>query len=109
MQYKIQMDDKNYWTVNLDGKDYWSIPQFSALTGRSEYTLRQLITKGNRIRKMRATRFNGRVFVEAEELFEFPFVVAGRPSGIGEYADKFYLDSETNELLKEECVIERCK
>jgi len=66
-------------TVNVEGEDCWTVKQFSVLTEKDPGTIRMLITKGNRLRKIKVIRVAGKPFILAKELFEFPFVVNGRP------------------------------
>ena len=58
-------------TFLLEGKEYWTVKQFGGFTHRSDVTIRSLVTKGNRIRKLKAKCLEGRsVFIEAEELIK---------------------------------------
>lgn len=65
--------------ITINGRAYWSAKQFSKLTMRGEASVRYLIRKGNRVRKLKAEMIAGRIFIYAEELFEFPFVIPGKP------------------------------
>ena len=41
-----------------------------------------------------------RIYIEAEELFDFVFTTGGQPANMGDYTEKFYL--EDGELQREE-------
>lgn len=94
-------------TVNIEGKDYWTVASFGALTQRSDRSIRILITKGNRQRKLKAISVNGRVYIEENEIFDFAFCVSGRPANMGDFVERFYM--ENGELLREEACIQRCQ
>lgn len=81
-------------TVNLDGRDYWTVSQFSKLTNRKEGTIRVLISKGNRIRKLETKKLGGKPFILAEELFNFPFVITGRPADMGDYIEQYEIQED---------------
>jgi hypothetical protein len=82
---------KGIKSINIDGKEYWSVKQFAELTDRSEGSIRQLIDTGNRNRKLRADRIASKPFIEAQELFDFPFLSNGRPSPLGTMSEKYIL------------------
>jgi len=86
----------NEKTINIDGTDYWLVTQFSKLTNRSSVSIRALVNRGNRIRKLKAIRINDSVFIEAQELFEYPFVLPGKPAPDEEgiCIEQFYLEDE---------------
>lgn len=99
--------------IRIEGKDYWLVSQFAKLTNKKEQTIRLLISKGNRIRKLNHIHIGEKPFICAEELFEFPFVVPGRPAGMGDFIEKFYLENgeliKNEELLKSEDVLDKCQ
>ena len=98
---KIQEEE----TVNINGREYWTIKSFSLLTQRTERVIRKLVIDGNRQRKLKALTINGRVYVEQDELFEFPFTTGGRPAHMGDFVEKFY--EEGGELMREEVCVKR--
>ena len=70
-------------SIEIDGEEYWTVQQFSKLTRRKEGSIRVLISKGNRLRALKWIRIGGKPFIRASELFEFPFVINGRPTLLG--------------------------
>ena len=92
-------------TVNIDGVDYWTVEDFSALTQRSDRVIRILAIGGNRLRVLKSKRISSRVYIEASELFEFPFTQNGRPSDMGDFIEKFYV--EDGELLRAEICLKK--
>jgi len=95
-------------TIRVEGKDYWFINQFARLTDRKEGSIRVLVNKGNRIRRLKSISFGGKPLILATELFDFPFVTCGHPSKtMGDFVEKYYL--EKGELLKSEEAIPRCQ
>ena len=101
------MKVKGIQTTNINGEDYWLVNQFAKLTQRTEGSIRVLINKGNRIRKLKCIKFGGKPFIESEELFDFPFVICGQPSKIGTFVEQFYMES--GQLLREEKVYKPCQ
>ena len=89
----MRIHDEN--SLSINGKDYWSVRQFAKLTGREDASVRYLITHGNNLRNLKADHFEGRPFIRAEELFEFPFASPGKPSPIGQIVEKFVLQGES--------------
>lgn len=87
-------------TMNIDNKDYWTLKNFSQLTKKTEYTIRMLIAKGNRLGKLKALKIGNSVYIEAEELFNYKFVTNGRPNALSDCFETFYL--ENGELYKKE-------
>jgi hypothetical protein len=94
-------------TVIINGKHFWTIRQFSKLTGFAEPRIRSLIYSGNSQRKLKAHYFaSNKPMVHANELFDFPFVLTGRPSKDSKMtAIKYYL--EEGELSCKEIIIEK--
>jgi hypothetical protein len=62
----------------IDGKRYFTIKNFAWVTMRSEVNVRFLISRGNRIRKIKIVRFGGKPFIPYKEMLEFPFTLPGR-------------------------------
>jgi len=90
--------------ILVGGKEYWTVKQFSALCQRSEQSVRLYICKGNRKRKLESILVGNTRLIPVEELFNFPFLTDGRPSSIGDYGERFYM--ENGELLRSEEIIE---
>ena len=89
-------------SININGKDYWTLKQFSYLTHRGEASITQLVKYGNRIRKLKVLKVDNKTYIEADELFEFPFIVIGRPSqDAGTIIEKFLIN-KSNELIRTE-------
>lgn len=103
----IYCDEKDRYenTTSIDGVDYWTAQQFADLTTRQVPSIRMLLANGNRVRKLQGKVINHRAYVLATELFDFPFVVRGRPDSMGDFIEKFYLDNDV--LLREESVLKR--
>jgi hypothetical protein len=87
-------------TINIDGKDYWTLRDFSKLTGMREYYVNLLVNHGNRLGKIKALKLDYRVYIEAQELFEYRFAMKGRPHSLGDSFEVFFL--KDGELHKEE-------
>jgi len=98
------MKIKNEETTNINGQDCWTVRQFSNLTGFAEPRIRSLIYFGNSQRKLKSVIFSSnKPMICAEELFNFPFVLSGRPlKNIGLTAIKFYLGEDGTLRSKEE-------
>jgi len=71
-------------TKIADG-EYYTLKEFARLTNREEDSVRKLIKKGNRMRKLRHRYFFGSPFILAGELTEFPFTSSGRNAEIFHY------------------------
>lgn len=89
-------------TVTIEGQEYLGVGQIADLTNRTVETIYALISRGNRIRKMKSILFFSRRLVPVEELFEFPFVICGRPCSIGIFAERFILQED--KLIREEYI-----
>ena len=94
-------------TVTIDGVEYWDCLQFANLTNRKPGAIRLLATKGNRIRILKGKHINGRLYIEAQELMEFPFVTCGRPYELGDFVEQFYIHTDGETVLKEEKLLKR--
>lgn len=89
-------------SININGIDYWTLKQFSYLTNRGDASIKQLIRFGNRIRKLKILKIDNKTYIEAKELFEFPFIIIGRPSSeAGAIIEKFKVN-KSNELIRTE-------
>lgn len=78
----------------IEGKEYYPLRVFAKLVNKSEGSLRYLMFKGNRIRKLKYIEAPlGKYNIPIEEYHEFPFTSAGR------YAtDKVYHFNKEGEL-----------
>lgn len=99
------MEIQGLKTVNIDGKDFWTVADFATLTQRSHRVIRNLASAGNRLRKLKTLYLHERVYIEASELFEFPFTTGGPPAEMGDFIEKFYI--EDGELLRMELCLKR--
>lgn len=95
-----QIDGVN--PLYLGDDAYFTIQQFSLLTDKSHTTIRKLIIYGNKLRKLKTINLGMKPLVPWNELFEFRFVIAGRPDSNGMYLSSNFilkdgtLISETN-------------
>jgi len=74
----MRLDDIEKRRININGKDYLTIKDFAMIVNRSESTIRQLLYKGNRLRRLRCDHVGSKPFIPYSELTEYPFTVAGR-------------------------------
>jgi len=89
-------------SININGQAYWTVRQFSNLTDKEQGTIRVLINKGNRLRRLKTVKIARKPFILASELFDFPFVINGHPAVMGDFVNRFVLD-EGRLIIKEEC------
>jgi len=73
VQEKISLEP-----FEINGRLYFSVKQFAEITHRTEQSVRLLMLKGNKIRKLERKFFAQKPFIPAEELTDFPFTVSGR-------------------------------
>jgi hypothetical protein len=78
--------------ITFNGKKYLSVADFARLSGRTTNTIHILCTRGNGFRKLVSVKLGSNRFVEADELFAFPFVARGRygpqhPKRINDYGE----------------------
>jgi hypothetical protein len=92
-------------TVNIEGKDFWTVADFAELTQRNHRIIRKLASVGNRLRKLKSLSLHERVYIEADELFNFPFTTGGPPADMGDFVEKFYM--EDGELQRAELCLKR--
>jgi hypothetical protein len=64
--------------IEIEGSLYYTVKQFASITNRSEQSVRLLILKGNKIRKLLCVKFADKPFIPIDELTDFPFTVSGR-------------------------------
>jgi hypothetical protein len=77
----------NIKSIKIEGKEYYTVKQFAALTNRAEQSVRNLINKGNRIRKLKSLKIGEKLFVLASELQKFPFTSCGPNGEVYHYND----------------------
>jgi hypothetical protein len=75
-------------TEAINGIQYFSVKNFALATGKSEQSIRFLITNGNRLRSLKADRIADKPMIPYSELLEFPFTLAGRNSEEVYYYDE---------------------
>lgn len=71
--------------ITIDSKDYYSTEVFAEITCRSAQAIRLLVSKGNRVRKLKAITFGRNLMIEKSELVDFPFTCAGRSKLVYHY------------------------
>lgn len=82
----------------INGKKVVTIKQFAAVTNRSTESVRQLISKGNRIRKIKVVHFGDKPYIPFSEIENYPFTVSGRSS---KTVYKFFLNESQSEYIPE--------
>jgi hypothetical protein len=94
-------------SININGKECWTVRQFSKLTGFAEPRIRYLIYYGNSQRKLKTVELaSNKPMICAEEIFDFPFVLSGRPNkNIGLIALKFFINEKGKLQTKEEKIV----
>ncbi len=80
--------------VQINGEDFYTVKQFAVLTNRSEQSVRYLIIKGNRIRKLLIKKLAEKPFIFAHELTDFPFTVAGKSIDVYHYTKDGKIEEE---------------
>jgi len=84
--------------IRIDGDSFYTVKQFALLTNRTEQSVRYLIIKGNRIRKLLVRKIADKPFVFADELTDFPFTVAGKSIDIYHYTKDGKIEEEEIEV-----------
>lgn len=88
-------------TQLINGNLYFTVKHFAWVTKRSEVNVRFLMARGNRIRKLKVMRLDGKPYIPYEELLEFPFTLPGRNSKqIYHYTEDGY--PQTEEEMQDE-------
>ena len=64
--------------ISIEGEDCYTIKQYACAVSRSEASIRQLLSKGNRIRKLKVLHVGEKPYIPFEEVFKFPFTMSGR-------------------------------
>jgi len=62
----------------INGERFLTVKHFAWLTKRSEQSVRFLMIKGNRVRKLKSVHIIGRALIPVAELTGFPFTLPGR-------------------------------
>lgn len=87
------MEIQSEKTVTIDNVEYFSTKQMGRLTKRSPSSIRHLCIKGNCIRKMKYLQLAGSIWVEAQELFDYPFALRGKNSK-NMQAQKYFIQED---------------
>ncbi len=74
--------------IEVKNIEYYTVSQFANLTNKSQQTIRRLIIKGNKVRKLEALKVNQTVLIPISELTAYPFTICGRSYQI------YYYDKE---------------
>jgi hypothetical protein len=75
----IKKENETIKPTMINGEPYISINEFAFLTNHSEHSIRMLISKGNKIRKLKTLKLFGTArAIPLSELTEYPFTGAGR-------------------------------
>ena len=64
--------------IEVNGAKYYDIQTFADLTKRSAQSIRLLVGKGNRFRKIDHLKLGQMLLINDYELSNFPFACAGR-------------------------------
>lgn len=64
----------------INDEYYFTIKEFAQIIRKSEQNVRYLISKGNRIRKLKTVYIVQKPMIPINELTEFPFTMPGRKS-----------------------------
>lgn len=62
----------------IGGERYFTIKGFAWATMRSQVNVRFLMSRGNRIRKLKFVRIENKPYIPYSELTEFPFTLPGK-------------------------------
>ena len=73
---RLRVKLKPDYILGIDS--YYTVKKFAKLVGRTEQTIRYLITHGNIIRKLAANHEFGHIMIPVSEYTEFPFTEPGR-------------------------------
>lgn len=82
--------------IEIDKEFFYSVQQFAILTNRTEQTVKYLMSKGNRVRKLRTKKIGTCSWVYATELTDFPFTY----TGTGDLESKVYHYNEKGEVIE---------
>lgn len=64
--------------IKINGKEYLTVKDFALVVNRSISTIRQLLSAGNRIRRIKCEHVAGKPFIPFSEVTGFPFTISGR-------------------------------
>jgi len=64
--------------IEINCGKYYDLQTFADITNRSAQSIRLLIGKGNRFRKIDYLKLGRMLMIEQHELVDFPFACAGR-------------------------------
>jgi hypothetical protein len=91
------MTEKEAVVSLIDGKKYYDISTFCALTNKTFSNIKSLITKGNKVRKLKSIRHLNKTFIDINELREYPYATSGH----GTWHKIYYLNSKLEYAFKE--------
>jgi hypothetical protein len=86
------------FAVMVNGELCFTVKKFAKVTNRSEQSVRGLIARGNRVRRLKIIRLADRPFVPYSELIEFPFTVSGRTESVYHYDENGKIVEEVSTL-----------
>lgn len=72
------MNDLVNNTIAINSDKYYDIQTFADITNRSAQSVRLLVGKGNRFRKIDHLKLGRALYIAEHELVDFPFACAGR-------------------------------
>ena len=98
---QIKYLTQSYKLLEIDKEYYFTIKEFSQVIKKSKSTVRALIDRGSKVRKLKIMKVENKVFIPLSELFEFPFVVRGNFSNKAVIIEKFYFNANCKLISKE--------
>ena len=81
------MNDLVNNTIEINGTKYYDLATFADLTRRSAQSIRLLIGKGNRFRKIDHLKLGILLYINDYELINFPFACSGRSKLVLRYRE----------------------
>lgn len=85
--------------TTINGEEYITPGQMAAITNKTTTAIYNLISYGNKIRKIKTMRLGRQVWIPYKEIVEFPFTECGRNSEERVYHYNFdgTIKEDTNE------------
>ncbi len=74
--------------ITINNTEYYTVSTFAQITKRAEDTVRGLISRGTRIRKLKSLKMGRSLFIPVSELVEYQFCLAGRSKLVVRYTGK---------------------
>jgi hypothetical protein len=87
---KAKRKDPKERAEMINGELHFTVKNFALVVNKSEQTVRQYMSVGNRVRKLRINRVAGKPMIPFSELTDFPFTVSGRHSN----SEVYHFDEE---------------